>query len=95
MNDGLQVSTGATLGQGSIHLINDTIAKPQAVFTYQNRSIIIKLKPGYLKELKSVIDEGVKNYGLQDEDYWTLIRQTSIKYWLEWDRKEIFDMVIL
>ena len=61
MNDGLQVSTGATLGQGSIHLINDTIAKPQAVFTYQNRSIMIKLKSSYLKELKSVIDEEVKN----------------------------------
>ena len=95
MNDGLQVSTGATLGQGTIHLINDTIAKPQAVFTYQNRSILIKLKSAYLKELKSVIDEGVKNYGLEDEGYWTLIRQTSIKYWLEWDRKEIFDLVIL
>jgi pyrimidine-specific ribonucleoside hydrolase len=37
MNDGLQVSTGATLGQGSIHLINDTIARPKAVFTYGNQ----------------------------------------------------------
>ncbi len=92
MNDGFQVSTGATLGQGSIHLINDTIAKPQAVFTYQNRSILIKLKPEYMKELKSVIDEGVKNYGLEDEGYWTLIRQTSIKFWLEWDRNEIFEL---
>lgn len=95
MNDGLQVSTGATLGQGSIHLINDNLAKPQAVFTYQNRSILIKLKSEYLKELKSVIDEGVKNYGLEDEGYWTLIRQTSIKFWLEWDRNEIFESVIL
>lgn len=95
MNDGLQVSTGATLGQGTIHLINDTIAKPQAVFTYQNQSILIKLKSEYLKELKSVIDKGVKNYGLEDEGYWNLVRQTSIKYWLEWDRKEIFDLIIL
>ena len=95
MNDGLQVSTGATLGQGSIHLITDTIAKPQAVFTYQNRSILIKLKSGYLKALKSVIDEGVKNYGLEDEGYWTLIRQTSFKFWLEWDRNEIFELEIL
>ncbi len=95
MNDGLQVSTGATLGQGSIHLINDTIAKPQAVFTYQNRSILIKLKSEYLQELKAVIGEGIKSYGLLNEGYWTLIRQTSIKYWLEWDRKEIFDLVIL
>ena len=95
MNDGLQVSTGATLGQGSIHLINDTIVKPQAVFTYQNQSILIKLKSEYLQELQAVIDEGIKNYGLLNEGYWTLIRQTSIKYWLEWDRKKIFDLVIL
>ena len=72
-----------------------TIAKPQAVFTYNNRSILIKLKSRYLKELKSVIDQGVKNYGLEDEGYWNLIRQTSIKYWLEWDRNKIFDLTIL
>jgi pyrimidine-specific ribonucleoside hydrolase len=95
MNDGLQVSTGATLGQGSIHLINDTIAKSQAVFTYNNRSILIKLKPEYLTELKEVIDEGIKNWGLMDEGYWTLIRQTSLKYWLDWDRDKIFEIVKL
>ena len=95
MNDGLQVSTGATLGQGSIHLINDTIVKPQAVFTYGNQSILIKLKDEYLKELKAVIAKGIKNYGLQDEDYWNLVRQTSIKFWLEWDRNKIFDLEIL
>ena len=95
MNDGLQVSTGATLGQGLIHLVSDPIARPEAVFTYNNHSIQIKLKPEYLKELQAVISEGIKNYGLQDEYYWSLIRQTSIRYWLEWDRKKIFDLVIL
>jgi pyrimidine-specific ribonucleoside hydrolase len=95
MNDGLQVSTGATLGQGSIHLISDTVARPQAVFTYGSKSILIKLKDKYLTELKVVIAKGVKNYGLQDEDYWNLIRQTSIKFWLEWDREKIFDLIIL
>jgi pyrimidine-specific ribonucleoside hydrolase len=95
LNDGLQVSTGATLGQGSIHLLKDSIAKPQAIFTYQDKSIRIKLKEEYLKKLKTVIDRGVKDYGLQDEDYWNLIRQTAIKFWLEWDRNEIFEMEIL
>jgi len=95
MNDGLQVSTGATLGQGSIHLINDTIARPQAVFKYNNKSILIKLKDQNLKEIKSVIEQGVRDYGLQDEDYWNLIRQTAIKFWLKWDRKEIFEITVL
>ena len=95
MNDGLQVSTGATLGQGSIHFSNDTIARPHAVFRYNNKSILVKLKDEYLKEIKTVIEKGVKNYGLQDEDYWNLIRQTAIKFWLVWDRKEIFDLIVL
>jgi len=95
MNDGLQVSTGATLGQGLIHLQSDTIAMPEAVFTYNNKSILIKLKSEYLKEVQAVITEGIKNYGLQDEDYWNLIRQISIKYWEEWDRERIFDLIIL
>lgn len=95
MNDGLQVSTGATLGQGSIYLINDSIAKPQAIFTWHDKSILIKLKDEYLKKLKAVIGRGVKDYGLQDEDYWNLIRQTALKFWLEWDRNEIFELEIL
>jgi pyrimidine-specific ribonucleoside hydrolase len=95
LNDGIQVSTGATLGQGSIYLINDNIARPQAVFAFNNKSILIKLKDEYLQEIKTIIAKGVKDYGLQDEDYWNLIRQTSIKFWLEWDRKEIFDLTIL
>lgn len=95
MNDGIQVSTGATLGQGSINLINDTIARPQAVFMFNNKSILIRLKDQYLQKIKTVIAKGVKEYGLQDEDYWNLIRQTSIQLWLEWDRKEIFEVTVL
>jgi formylmethanofuran dehydrogenase subunit E/inosine-uridine nucleoside N-ribohydrolase len=95
MNDGIQISTGATLGQGSIHLINDTLAKPQAVFTYQNSSVLIRLKSAYLIELKSVLDKGVRDYGLQDEGYWNLVRQTALKFWLEWNRNEIFELTIL
>jgi inosine-uridine nucleoside N-ribohydrolase/formylmethanofuran dehydrogenase subunit E len=95
LNDGLQVSTGATLGQGSIHVIPDTIALPQAIFSYNNQSILIRLKDEYLYEIKTTIAKGIKNYGLQDEDYWNLIRQVSIKYWLEWNRNEIFDLIIL
>ena len=95
MNDGLQVSTGATLGQGTIHLVHDSIAKPQALFRYNDKSILVKLKPEYLSELQKVISEGVKNYGLDDEDYWILVRQSAIRFWLEWDRNKIFDLTIL
>jgi pyrimidine-specific ribonucleoside hydrolase len=92
MNDGLQVSTGATLGQGTISLVSNTLPKPQAVFRYNNKTITIRLRPDYIKELRDVIDEGVKNYGLEDEEYWTMVRQSAIRFWLEWDRKKIFEL---
>lgn len=92
MNDGLQVSTGATLGQGTIKLAAESVTKPQAIFTYKGKSIILRLKPEYINQLRAVIEKGVKDYGLDDEGYWNLVRQTSIKFWLEWDRKEIFEL---
>ncbi len=92
MNDGLQVSTGATLGQGTIHLIDDPVTKPHAIFTYNGKSILIKLKSGYQEKLKELIKEGAANFGLEDEDYWFMVRQSAIRFWLEWDRNEIFEI---
>jgi len=92
MNDGLQVSTGATLGQGTISLVSNTAPMPQAVFRYNNKTITIRLRPEYIKELRNVIDEGVNNYGLEDEEYWTMVRQSALRFWLEWDRKKIFEL---
>jgi len=31
--------------------------------------------------------------GLMDDGYWKLIRHNALKYWLEWDRNKIFDIV--
>ena len=49
LNDGIQVSTGATLGMGTIHLANDSVTIPAAIFTYKNRSIQLSLKSEYLE----------------------------------------------
>lgn len=92
MNDGLQVSTGATLGQGTISLIDDPVTKPHAIFIYNNKQILIKMKPAYQQMLQEVIKAGVDNFGLDDEDYWIFVRQCAIRFWLEWDRNEIFEI---
>ncbi len=90
--DGIQVSTGATLGMGTIKLSDDIIAKPSAVFSYQNKSIRITLKPEYLKMVDADIAEGIVKFGLMDDGYWKLIRQNALKYWVEWDRNQIFEV---
>jgi pyrimidine-specific ribonucleoside hydrolase len=92
LNDGIQVSTGATLGMGSIRLAPDTITKPSAIFTYGNRSLRISLKKEYLDKVDADINEGVVKFGLTDDGYWKLIRHNAIRYWLEWDRNNIFDI---
>ena len=92
LNDGIQVSTGATLGMGTIHLVSHGKTKPSAIFTYNNRSVRISLKKEYLDQVDADIKEGIMKFGLMDDGYWKLIRHNALKYWLEWDRNKIFDI---
>ena len=92
LNDGIQVSTGATTGMGTIHVSQEKVTRPSAIFTYKGRSVRITLKSEYIEKVDSDINEGIVKYGLMDEGYWKLIRHNAIKYWIEWDRKAIFDI---
>ena len=92
LNDGIQVSTGATLGMGTIHLAADSITRPSAIFTFKGRSVRISLKKEYLEKVDADINEGILKFGLMDDGYWKLIRHNALKYWLEWDRNKIFDI---
>ena len=92
LNDGIQVSTGATLGMGTIHLATQGKTKPSAIFTYKNRSFRISLKKEYLEQVDADIKEGILKFGLMDDGYWKLIRHNALKYWVEWDRNKIFDV---
>jgi len=92
LTDGIQVSTGATLGMGTIHLAVDSEIQPKAVFTYNGRSVQISLKKEYLQKVDADINEGILKFGLMDDGYWKLIRRNALKYWIEWDRNKIFDI---
>jgi len=92
LNDGLQVSTGATVGQGTIRLSDDKELSPAAIFTYDDKTVKISLKPEYIQQVESDINEGIVKYGNLTDGYWKLIRKLAIKYWLEWSRDEIFEI---
>lgn len=92
LNDGIQVSTGATLGMGTIHLSTDSFTRPSAIFTFKGKSIQLTLKSEYLKRVDDDINEGIVKFGLMDDGYWKLIRRNAIVYWLNWDRNKIFDI---
>ncbi len=91
MNDGLQVSTGATPGHGLLTVKNESPA-PSAEFTYMNRKIRLTLKP----EIASLISNELREinfvYGLDSDIYWELVRKNTIRYWLKLDRHDIFNI---
>ncbi len=92
MNDGLQVSTGGTLGHGLITVSSEQRFCPEATFTFKERSVSLQLKDEYWARVKYDIKKGVDTFGLNTDDYWRYIRRLAIEYWLNWDRNEIFTL---
>jgi len=91
MNDGLQASTGATLGHGTITIRNaDPV--PSAIFTFKNTRIEIRVRKAIRDEIRREVQKGVRQYGLDSTEYWTYIRELALKYWLELSRREIFEI---
>jgi pyrimidine-specific ribonucleoside hydrolase len=90
LNDGIQVSTGATLGMGTISVAPVDKTTPSAEFTHGRQTIRITLKPEYLAMVNADINEGIVKFGMMDDGYWKLVRRNAIRYWLEWDRNKIF-----
>jgi pyrimidine-specific ribonucleoside hydrolase len=92
LNDGIQVSTGATLGQGTISVAGDSLTSPSAIFIFKNRSVKLTLKPEYHQQVDEDIREGIVKFGLLDDGYWKLVRRNALKYWLNWDRDSVFNI---
>jgi len=91
LNDGLQISTGATLGRGDIEVLTTPPSLPSAIFTCNGRKVQVTLKSEYSKQAAKDISDGIVKYGNLTNGYWNMVRELSIKYWLEWDRKKMFD----
>jgi pyrimidine-specific ribonucleoside hydrolase len=95
MNDGVQVSTGATPGHGLLTVSTKTPSFPAADFTHKGKTIRITLKKELAGKISSELKEINFVNGLDSDIYWELVRQNSIKYWLQFDRHEIFDIEVI
>ena len=87
-NDGIQVSTGASLGRGTI--TNTHLGKPEAIFVCGNKRVLLRVKPEVKKQIGKEIKRLSKMYGFQSPKYFEELDKVSVKYWLKWDRKDIF-----
>ncbi|MGQ9621036.1 MAG: nucleoside hydrolase [Bacteroidales bacterium] len=94
MNDGIQVSTGATPGHGLLTVKNEEPA-PVVEFKYLGHKIRISLKPELAKKINDELKEYNFVYGLDSNIYWELVREKAIKYWRDFDRHEIFIIEVI
>ncbi|MDR2848881.1 MAG: nucleoside hydrolase [Bacteroidales bacterium] len=93
MNDGLQVSTGATIGHGLISVAAGQDIRPEAMFTFKDKTIRMRLKQEYAQQIRRDVMEGIQLHGDLTEAYWLYIRALALRYWQEFDRHEIFEWV--
>jgi pyrimidine-specific ribonucleoside hydrolase len=91
MNDGLQVSTGGTMGHGTITLGEGEVI-PKARFAFKNRVIELNIKDNIRQQIKKDVGYGVQTYGLESPEYWDYIRKLALQYWLELNRFDIFEI---
>lgn len=90
LNDGLQMSTGASLGRGSIQ-VNAEGTIPRAIFSYDRRKITLTLKEEMVKKIEADIGQAIRTFGNLTPAYFNQVRSVSIRYWLELDRTRIFN----
>lgn len=92
LNDGLQVATGASLGRGTIKVSDAN--QPIVVFTFKGKRVTMKVKEEIVKEVERVIKECSDKYVFQSPRYFRELDKISLKYWLKWDRSNLFDETI-
>jgi pyrimidine-specific ribonucleoside hydrolase len=88
LSDGLQVSTGASLGRANI--TNTHLGQPEAMFIYKGKRLNMKVKPEIKAEIRRVIKELSGKYGFRSAKYFHELDKESVKYWFEWDRNKMF-----
>lgn len=90
LNDGLQVSTGSTLGHGLISVPEQNGPRIEARFTFKEQAVLIRLKEDISLRIRQEVEECVRRNGGLTHNYWKDIRALALNYWLLLNRNEIF-----
>ncbi|MFA6351072.1 MAG: nucleoside hydrolase [Bacteroidales bacterium] len=89
LNDGIQISTGSTIGQGLITIADTISAVPTVDFRFNGQTLRMVLDPDIATKMREDIAYGVEHYGFSDR-YWNYIEKLAYQYWREMDRNKIF-----
>jgi pyrimidine-specific ribonucleoside hydrolase len=90
LNDGLQVSTGSTLGHGLITVQQSGPPEVSATFSFKDSKILLSLKPDNAIRMREDIQRCIKENGILTPAYWEAVRTLALDYWLQFDRNQIF-----
>lgn len=90
MADGLQVGLGSTLGQNLIRIPETETPVIAAIFSYQDRSIRLRLSDEAGKRVSALIAEAVERHGNLTPAYFAAIEDASYEIWAEFDRNAVF-----
>lgn len=93
INDGVQVSTGASLGRGTISVAQ--FKEPEVLFCYKDKRLLMKVKPEIGKEIGRVIKEYSEKYVFQSPRYFQELDKLAVEYWLKWARKAVFQEILI
>lgn len=93
LNDGLQVSTGGTVGHGLMTVIEEEHSCPEATFKFKDKQVTLRLKPEYERQVREDLRKGIEMYGAGTEANWQYVRGLALQYWLDWDRHQIFEIL--
>lgn len=91
LNDGLQVSTGASLGRGTIRVVENQPPVPEAVFIHGGKAIRLRLKPAVVERISADIAAAIKEHSHLTPAYFAAIRALSLRHWAEMKRAELFE----
>ena len=94
VNDGLQVATGASLGRGTIAVVTNGPPACEAVFSYGERRLRLRLKPEAAKRIAADMAELEKRHGGTTPEYFQDVRGVSLKHWLNFDRATMFEETV-
>lgn len=90
--DGLQISTGSTLGHGLIEVSPEPGARAEAKFRCEGKEFSLRLKASYEALVQADIADAVAAFG-HSPAYWKRVGQLALRYSAEWDRNAIFDCI--
>ena len=65
---------------------------PEASFKFKSRVLDLRLKDRFWAIVRNDIKAGIGQFGSDTELYWAHVRRLALRYWRDWDRREIFDI---